>query len=729
MVKYYFLSFLLASIWSCIGYGQTFKVQNFDHKTEIGTNIINTLAEDENGYIWIGTEGLGIARYNGTSFQYYNNVLVKDGLHVKSISFDTDKNIYIGSYNTGFFHSHIDSLANVRLHPDSKSPSVYYVEKKEDRTIIAGLDILTLYSGGQIINQITFEKGDAPKIYNTLKLPSFTILLTNRGNFVVDAYEITPLDQWLGTEKELANNCIHAFHENNKITLLTKDGKRSVNVFLNDEQAKFFYIDTLKQTTPFLPNEFITYSDRSQQYSYFITNLGRVFKSDGHVSALLKSNFKESIRVPTGIIVDRNENLWVSSRIQGLFKFSKCAFTPVNFNKDLKEPDIIFYHEFNDSVIVFTRDNDQSTLIGFQNQESPFTSYPFRVYSHSQQNSTHFFGTTHGVYKYENAKLVNAIPALKNKMCFISKKNEEEFFIYEKEKGLYTFHLKKGLNYLKNQPEENIDFLYTGSKVPGENSYFFGGIGCTQLLKNEKWYNLTPSFKNKGAANTYVHSIPDDKRKILWLMSPSSLVGYHPNGELQIIDKLSWIKSTVVYDAILDEAGNLILGTANGIVYLELNEKGFPVYSTLYGNREGYEVYEVNYNTITHVGEGLYRFATLEGVYTLDVKELPLYHTPKAPIVDQIRIANQQIKYGGKGTYITLKDNEEVLIQYNVINPQSSVVYYSYRINDKNNGTWSVWSRENSSLISSALGPGIYQLEIRASFNKKPVVRLATLNW
>lgn len=60
-----------------------------------------------------------------------------------------------------------------------------------------------------------------------------------------------------------------------------------------------------------------------------------------------------------------------------------------------------------------------------------------------------------------------------------------------------------------------------------------------------------------------------------------------------------------------------------------------------------------------------------------------------------------------------------MVITYNVVNPKSPIVYYSYRINSTDNGTWSPWSTEKSTIIGNSLGPGKYKLEIRASFNRK----------
>ena len=718
MARFFVLLLFLATIWSFTLHGQTYNVHSFNHKSEIGTNFINTIVEDENGYIWIGTEGLGITRFNGKDFKHYNNLFLNNGLNVKHISFDDQENIYVGARNCGFFHCHLDSLEKLQLPQDAQNPSIYYLEKRNDRTVVVNNSEITIFSGGQTIDNIKLPEGVELKIHNELKLPSFTILLTNRGNYVINNYEIIPLDQWLGTEKELANTCVHVFFENNKMTLLTNKGKKSINVFLNDDRVKFFYIDTLQLPTTFSKNEAFTFSDRSNQYSYLITNTGRIFKTDGHTYTELKSNLNEKIKHPTKLLVDRNENLWVSSKIQGVLKWSKSPFTPVNYNDIFRSSDIVFYREIADSVIICSLDNDEATYLGFAEQKSNFHKYNFFINSHIEVDNKNYFGTDKGVYTYKNGKLVPAIPEVKNKKCMITKKDDHSFFVFEQNKGFFIYDIQKGLTYLDNQPEKETNFIFASAKMPGENTYIFGGLRYLHMFKNNVWYDLTQKLENEGLPISYPY-MTTDPRGIIWMMSPHSIIGLKSNGELIKITDIDHLKSNLLFSILLDDKKNLILGTSSGIVYLELNDKALPTNSTLFGNRNGYEVYEVNYNSLCSIAEGKYRFASLEGVYTINLEELPNYHTPKAPIVDQIRIANRIINYGNKGSRLKLEGDEEALIQFNVVNPKSDVVYYSYRINHENSGKWTAWSKENSALISNSLGTGVYQIEIRASFNKK----------
>lgn len=60
-----------------ICYGQNYKVRNFDEDDGLNQNSVYSISQDNQGYIWIGTD-VGLYRYDGLQFTNYG---IADGLH------------------------------------------------------------------------------------------------------------------------------------------------------------------------------------------------------------------------------------------------------------------------------------------------------------------------------------------------------------------------------------------------------------------------------------------------------------------------------------------------------------------------------------------------------------------------------------------------------------------------------------------------------------------------
>ncbi len=76
--------------------GQPFIIKNFGLREGLPQSQVSCLAEDKLGYLWLGTYGGGIARFNGNEFNVINNI---DGLpsnSILSLIVDENNKVWIG---------------------------------------------------------------------------------------------------------------------------------------------------------------------------------------------------------------------------------------------------------------------------------------------------------------------------------------------------------------------------------------------------------------------------------------------------------------------------------------------------------------------------------------------------------------------------------------------------------------------------------------------------------
>ena len=91
-----FLLFILSNLsLPQILSGQQFNFQNYSVNEGLAQSQVYAMIEDRYGYIWLGTQGGGVCRFDGKNFTQYST---RHGLvnnYVESLFEDKDGNIWI----------------------------------------------------------------------------------------------------------------------------------------------------------------------------------------------------------------------------------------------------------------------------------------------------------------------------------------------------------------------------------------------------------------------------------------------------------------------------------------------------------------------------------------------------------------------------------------------------------------------------------------------------------
>src|SRR5688500_8452137 len=87
--------FLLCWIPSAISQNYFYSIRNYKAIDGLPQSQVNIMLEDKNGYLWIGTDGGGLARFDGREFKVYTSL---DGLLsniVNYLKLDENQNLWI----------------------------------------------------------------------------------------------------------------------------------------------------------------------------------------------------------------------------------------------------------------------------------------------------------------------------------------------------------------------------------------------------------------------------------------------------------------------------------------------------------------------------------------------------------------------------------------------------------------------------------------------------------
>ncbi|MCK4888681.1 MAG: hypothetical protein KAS97_02040, partial [Candidatus Aminicenantes bacterium] len=81
-----------------LSFSQELNFRNFDIEHGLVQTQITSILEDSKGFIWIGTYGGGLSRFNGRNFETFDRTRGLTSERVFSIYEDNDNILWIGTY-------------------------------------------------------------------------------------------------------------------------------------------------------------------------------------------------------------------------------------------------------------------------------------------------------------------------------------------------------------------------------------------------------------------------------------------------------------------------------------------------------------------------------------------------------------------------------------------------------------------------------------------------------
>ncbi|MCB0584577.1 MAG: histidine kinase, partial [Phaeodactylibacter sp.] len=135
---------------------QPFNFRNYSVQEGLAQSRVNALLEDSRGYIWMGTEGGGLSRFDGRRFQNFTTREGLPGNYVTALHESADGLLWIGTSN-GLCR--YDGLSFQPLHPTLSAKINAIASRHPDSVWIGASSGLFLYTEDSIP---PVQAGDAP---------------------------------------------------------------------------------------------------------------------------------------------------------------------------------------------------------------------------------------------------------------------------------------------------------------------------------------------------------------------------------------------------------------------------------------------------------------------------------------------------------------------------------------------------------------------------------------
>jgi two-component sensor histidine kinase/ligand-binding sensor domain-containing protein len=628
--SFYFAAFLVV-IFSITTKAQLYNFKNYSLEDGLSQSEINSIYEDSRGYLWIGTTGGGLCKFDGKKFQTYEE---KDGLCgqiITAISEDVHHQLLIGSKSGGlcqFNGTNFSPLEGGGTKTSNKS--IKFIVSDDQKNTIIGKD-----------NQLVK--------YSNAKFEILTIKAQTLSKYTINCYKKDSRNiLWIGTDKGLLvlkNETLLLVNDQNNIdhgniTSLSEDEEG--NIWAVTDQTQFYKIKiigpshyqiktTKIDSIPLEKNTKINaiHFDHKNQLWIATENNG-IYKC--YNNELYHFTQTNGLAVDNAKIIfeDVAGNLWFGTSGGGLIKFTNQAFTYFDNLEGFKEKDIFTISvDKKGYTWIGTRSHGAYRYNGKTVENiskiSTIGNEEVRcIYTDKKGNV--WIGTAKELIKYDGSFHAFSIPECADIRALFE---DDAGNIWIGTRGNYVF-VYDGKTFKQLAKKEGIDNENVYSILQDKTGNIWIGTGYGIFVV--KGGKVIQRYGEKdGICNSYIGSMAIDKYKSIWIGTDNCVARFNGKTFKSITTK-EGLTSGTVYLLNTDSYGNIWVGTNKGLDKISLNEAGVIVSIRNYGKEDGFKGIECNSRATCKDKNDCLWFGTIKGAIKLDPNEEQIKKT-ETPIV------------------------------------------------------------------------------------------------
>ncbi len=724
----------------------TLLFKNYSVNDGLAQSQVFAIVQDNQGYIWIGTNGGGLSQYNGINF---NNVTTDHGLSnnvIKVIIKDFKNQIWVGTdVGLNLYTNHKFKVYTTKQGlPNNDVLAIY--EDLNHRIWVATVEGLCYIQNDKIVN-VKLPKVDG--VFPSIK----AIVQDHQGGF------------WFGS-----NDGLFYYKEGKFKLYTTKNGllDDQINKLVIQKNGQLLIGSNLGLTklmkglfikNPMNVKHLINlrinemYYDREENL-WLGTDRGIVvIKKHGGYKLFLKKDGLAYERIMT-IIQDSEGKFWIGNDGGGVDFFNGNLFEGYAKDNGLYQNTIWSIGQDNRGRLWFGHDDgisilDHGYFVHQVNLVHESNYYPDLNSKNTRLSTSKQIGkTVYAVYKDRVGKMWIgtesgvSIYDGKSYKHFTKKSGlagNQIFCIYHNSKGEVWVGGRDGITIFKDY--KIIKYLNKKNGLPSNrvnniNEDRLGNIWIGTDLGLVRWVNgkIEVADTHSGLLNNCVYGIQIDNKDNVWigtygggvtLFKDAVKIGAIKSQKIYITKKEGLTDNEVLF-LILDKKGNLFVGANKGLnkinTHLLLYRNSIKVKT--YGIREGFYGLECNMNATFSDNEGELWFGTIGGAIAMNPKYDEINEVESKTNITRIRIdfkdtllaQNSILNYNSKKITFSF-------IGISTSNPDK--VRYRFKL-DGYDDKWSPITTETSATYAN-LNQGEYVFQVVSCnndgvWNKKPTL-------
>jgi ligand-binding sensor domain-containing protein len=724
---------MLRSLFSVFGLfatlllsAQQYNFRNYSVADGLAQSQVYTICEDTRGYLWMGTRGGGISRFDGTQFVNYtedhglvNNYVLCittdkrgdiwigtdeglskfDGIRfeeiklpgsrhkIRSVICGDDGKTWIGTEDTGLFVMENGKFSLYREGKVLPSKRINTLFKDSDGSIWAGTPLGVVH----------FLNGGGTKLYGKKE----GLVFTDSWGIARDGNK----QLWIATY----GGGLFRLAKDGKLLRFTQDNGLTNNTVhcLTTDGAGRLWAGTASGVTRIAGKEVVNFTEREGLCSnvvmcitidswgnlWFGTSGGGVCRLDGERFIHFTEKSGDMGAWVYDVHCDRNGHMWFASSRGGVTEYDGTYYTNYYEGAGFTSAKVKCIGEDTSGRMWFGTSGEGAYS---------FKDGSFRHYTRSDGlSSNHFY-------------------------CFLTDSMNRTWM--GTAGGYITIYDPKDESFMKVGKKDGLtnDRIYSMCMDTKGNIWVGSGNGAFLMHYDSAGTRVKKAFhESEGLAGNFVRSVTCDKNDAIWFGTAGGGLSRYKRGQFTNYTNKDGIASNNVYSLIADKSNNIWVGTERGLDKVALKADGTISTIKHYGKGEGLRGIETSQNAAClDTASGVW-FGTINGASVYHPEFDKVNKEPPKVHITGIRLFFDPIEstpYGSAAEgykWFPVPDQLELPYTENHLrfefsgidlkNPDG--VRYRWRLSDFE----TEWTPENSERIAtySNLQPGEYTFEVQ----------------
>lgn len=528
---------------------QTLPSINITVNDGLPSNGIKCFFKDSRGLLWIGTDA-GLCCFDGSAYKVYNETNGLKFPEIWSIVEDKNNNLWLSTYGNGLakFDGKRFTYYNEKNGLINNSIRKIHYSKKHKCLILATKNGLSLFDGKQFKSFVQKTSNDKFQVVGIDETTDEILITVSYSD--VFRLEIKSQIQKSRLIKEFTPPLSYSAFVNNGFYF---NGSPNHNLYVRDLSTNLEKKFTCPIIWDFEP------ADKNSIYCAawnVIDPNGGLFKySNGTLIDITKQANITSTALWCLYYDKETEQLWVGSTDKGIYRVDlsnqKQFLEPSFFG--MREMEIQhLYNDANNNIWIGARNN-----IIILNKNLSYTRFDNaaiwkKIDAYFKQNG--FYPSSQESYK---------IYRKRNEFTCLNIVSDNEGFIWVNTTlGLFCFDKNYKIHFFKFSDGGNIIFDNTDQSI-------FCRAFSNVYLKKDKFkleFDTELSIKNSNVPKDVSKIVKDNE--IIWFGSFSKGLYKFQNNQFYSLNSNGQFKENNIKDIIVNDKGELVIGTNNGRVYV-----------------------------------------------------------------------------------------------------------------------------------------------------------------